>query len=534
MNKIVIKLSLSLFALGITNLFYAQENVDKKILNWYNGGGSGMNTEKAYKLVKKKKSETVIVAVIDSGIDIEHEDLQGKIWTNTDEIPDNGKDDDNNGYIDDIHGWNFLGNANGENANDIRLEKTRIYADLKKKFDGKDVLTISSDEEREEYLLYLEVKEQVESELAEAEATLAFYKVTLPKMAEMSLKKAKSVLGDDLTMEDLKKWKVKPGSDDERTKSLAALALDPSRLERGVEHFESTINYHLNVDHDGRAIIGDNPNDFSDTNYGNNDVEGPDAFHGTHVGGIIGANRGNDMGGDGVADNVLLMSIRAVPNGDEFDKDIALAIRYAVDNGAQIINMSFGKAYSPHAEEVFEAFKYADEHGVLLVHAAGNDNKNISEEPNYPSPIYDFQDKKLDHWLEIGASTRYAKEHQLAASFSNYSQEKVDVFAPGLEIYNSVPQSEYAAIQGTSMACPMVAGAAAMIKSYFPDMTMKEIKEVLLSTATIYTGTLEEKPGGQHMPPMKADQVDFGTLSVTGGVINLYAAVKKCLEMEKK
>ncbi|MFZ9029284.1 MAG: S8 family peptidase [Crocinitomicaceae bacterium] len=535
MNKIVIKLSLSLFAFGISNFISAQD-VDKKILNWYNGEGAGMHTEKAYKLLKKKESETVVVAIIDSGIDIEHEDLQGRIWTNTDEIAGNGIDDDNNGYIDDVHGWNFLGNANGENANDIRLEKTRIYASLREKYDGKDVMLVN-DQDREEYMLYLEVKEQVEEGRAEAEANLSYYKDQLPNFTKMVPTMVGQKLGKtDYTMDDLKKWKVKDGTQDAQMKRLAMMILDGSldeQIKKGVEHFESTLNYHLNPDHDGRAIIGDNPNDFTDVNYGNNDVEGPDAFHGTHVGGIVGAVRGNGLGGDGVANDVLLMSLRAVPNGDEFDKDIALAIRYAVDNGAQIINMSFGKAYSPNAKEVFEAFKYADEKGVLLVHAAGNDAKDIKEESNFPTPMYGFEDGKLDHWLEIGASTRYLKEDKLAASFSNYHGEYVDVFAPGLEIYNSVPQSDYAAIQGTSMACPMVSGAAAMLKSYFPKMTMKEIKDVLLSTATVYTGTLQEKPGGGQPAPMKADMVDFGTLSVTGGVINLYAATKACLEMEK-
>jgi subtilisin family serine protease len=522
--------------MGFSTLAIGQD-VDKKILNWYNGKGSGMQTEKAYKLVKNKKSESVIVAIIDSGIDIEHEDLKGKIWVNEDEIAGNGIDDDNNGYIDDIHGWNFLGNSNGENANDIRLEKTRIYAKLKPKY-GVEKVTLSTDEEKAEYALYMEVMEEVEAELAEAKQTLQYYEEQLPAMTQMVPTIVGQKLGKtDYTMDDLKKWKVKDGTQDAQMKRLAMMILDGSlekQIERGREHFETQINVHLNIDHDGRALVGDNPDDFSDVNYGNNDVEGPDAFHGTHVGGIVGAIRGNELGGDGVADNVKLMSLRAVPNGDEFDKDIALAIRYAVDNGASVINMSFGKAYSPHAKEVYEAFEYADSKGVLLVHAAGNDNKNIDEEPNYPTSMYDFQTKKLEHFLTIGASTRYYKDDELAASFSNYGKEGVDVFAPGLEIYNSVPQSEYAAIQGTSMACPMVAGAAAMLKSYFPKMTMKEIKNVLLETATSYKGELHVKPGSSPMEPgMEPDMVDFGSLSVTGAVINLQAAVKECLNREK-
>ena len=248
-------------------------------------------------------------------------------------------------------------------------------------------------------------------------------------------------------------------------------------------------------------------------------------MHGTHVSGIIGAIRGNNLGGDGVAENVLLMAVRAVPNGDESDKDIALAVRYAVDNGATVINMSFGKGYSPHQKEVYEAFKYADSKGVLLVHAAGNDNADVDSNPNFPTSMYSFQKEKLDLFLTIGASTRVSKE-KLAASFSNYGQTKVDVFAPGFEIYNSVPQSEYKKLQGTSMAAPMVAGVAAMLQSYFPTLSMNEIKDVMLKSAKSYKGTKQMKPGSE-------DLVDFGTLSTTGAVINVKNAVKMCLALEK-
>ncbi|MDC0257637.1 S8 family peptidase [Crocinitomicaceae bacterium] len=504
MNKIIIKLSLAVFAIGITNVMYAQTKEEKKaakaeekrlnaIPNWYNGKGPGMNTEKAYKMLKNRETETVVVAIIDSGVDIEHEDLQGRIWVNEDEIAGNGIDDDNNGYIDDVHGWNFLGNANGENANDIRLEMTRIYADLDKKY-GKMPVSITNEQEQEEYDLYLEVKGKVEAQRAQAEQIVAIIKQRM-------------------------------GAASEEQKA---------QLQGALDYYTTQYDVHYNPDHNGRAIVGDDPNDFSDTNYGNNDVEGPDALHGTHVGGIVGAVRGNEIGYDGVAHDIKLMSLRAVPNGDEFDKDIALAIRYAVDNGAKVINMSFGKAYSPHAEEVFEAFKYADSKGVLCIHAAGNDHKDIDEEPNFPTSMYDFQMKKLDHFLTIGASTRYVKEDMLPAPFSNYAERGVDVFAPGMEILNTVPQSEYQELQGTSMACPMVSGAAAFLKSYFPKMSMKDISDVLLKSATPFRGELQVKPGGMSRDEeLESDMVDFGNLSTTGGIINLAEAVKMCLEMEK-
>lgn len=527
MKKRVIQLSLSIFALGITNVLNAQ--VDKAIVNWYNGK-AGMQTEKAYKALKKKKSETVIVAVIDSGIDIEHEDLVGKIWVNEDEIPGNGIDDDKNGYIDDIHGWNFLGNAKGENQENARLEKTRILAKLSKKYDGIDASTVS---DKEEYALYEKVKAEVEADRANYESYLPQLEM-LPTIMQQIPTMIGAQLGKtDYTLKDLEKWKPEDDQS-QQLKGLAIAMMNGEFTEETVkaqkEQIEGMLNYNLNVDYDDRTLIGDNVDDFSDKKYGNNDVEGPDALHGTHVGGIIGAVRGNDKGGDGVAENVKLMSLRAVPNGDEFDKDIALAIRYAVDNGALVINMSFGKAYSPHAKEVYEAFQYADSKGVLLVHAAGNDAKDIDKEPNYPTSMYEFQTEKLDHFLTIGASTRFAKNKKqgygdLAANFSNYGQVGVDVFAPGFEIWNTVPQSEYQKLQGTSMAAPMVSGVAAMLKSYFPKLSMAEIKDIMLSSATSYKGSMQAMPGGDG-------SVDFGTLSSTGGVINVLAAVKACKALE--
>ena len=427
-------------------------------LNWYNGEGTGMQTDKAYQLLKSKKPKAVIVAVIDSGVDIEHEDLQGKIWTNEKEIPKNGIDDDKNGYIDDVHGWNFLGNKKGQNLDAARLEKTRILSRLMLKYDGIDPSSIKKDAE---YELYLKVK----SEVAEGRAEFEPY------------------------MEMLEQF-------DAETK----------------KYIEDQMSYNLNVDFNDRALIGDNPDDFSDIHYGNSNVEGPDALHGTHVAGIIAAIRGNNKGGDGVADNVKIMSIRTVPNGDEFDKDIYLAIKYAVDNGASVINMSFGKAYSPHQEKVYEAFQYADSKGVLLIHAAGNDAKDIDIEPNYPTSMYSFQDVKLDHFLTIGASTKN-KGEELTASFSNFGKKGVDIFAPGLEIYNSVTENQYQNLQGTSMAAPMVAGVAALLKSYFPSLSMLEIKSIILSSGTTYKG-------------------NFQNLSVTGKVVNVYNAVKSCQKLE--
>jgi subtilisin family serine protease len=423
-------------------------------LNWYNGTGTGMSTELAYKkILKKRKATPVIVAVIDSGVDLEHEDLKGKIWVNTKEIPNNKKDDDGNGYVDDVYGWNFLGNAKGENQDKARLEKARIVKKYGDKFDGIDPGSMAYDPIHDMFV-----------------------------NAENSLK-------DDIAQYEEYREMIGTGMFDKETE----------------EYLKDQLFYNLNIDYDDRSLIGDNPDDFSDNYYGNGNAEGPDALHGTHVAGIVGALRGNGKGGDGVADAAVIMSVRAVPNGDEHDKDVALAIRYAVDNGAKVINMSFGKGFSPYHDQVQEAIAYAASKDVLMIHAAGNDAADIDYTDNFPKkPYFNYEDSlNRKMFLNIGANTRNTGE-QLVASFSNYGASEVDVFAPGFEIYNSVPQSEYQNLQGTSMAAPMVAGVAALLKSRYPQATMLQISEAITRTVQKYD--------------------ELADKCITGGVVNVYNA----------
>ncbi len=520
----------NVFVVALMLLFFnvnAQE-VNKKILNWYNGKKYGMSTDKAYKKVlSKKTSKKVVVAVIDSGVDIEHEDLSEIIWTNEDEIPGNGIDDDNNGYIDDVHGWNFLGNSDGENLNDVQLEMTRIYQKLDKVYEGKSYADLS-DEEKKDYDLYKEVREKVQENRKGAEEQLERLEKMVENLSEIDTR-LKKHFGGDYTVKQLNKVKDPDLKDDAQMMArLNKAGLTVDDLGKYVDHYQAQLDFHYNPDITPRTLIGDNPDDFSDTNYGNNDVEGPDAMHGTHCSGIIAAIRGNGIGNDGVADNVWIMPIRAVPNGDERDKDIALAIKYAVDNGAQVVNMSYGKAYSPHQEEVIKAIQYAEEHGVLLIHAAGNDGKDIDDQEmnaNFPSPKYPSMSKRFTNWIEVGASTRYKKH--LAASFSNYGDETVDVYAPGLEIWSTVPQSEYEISQGTSMAAPMVTGLAALLKSYYPELTMFQIKDIILKSAQDVSDKVTPIPGGKT-------EVTMGELSITGGIANTYNAVMMAEEMTSK
>ena len=515
--------------LTIAPLIFSAQKIDKNLINWCHSA-SGLNTNKAYqKVLDDKQSSPVIVAIIDSGVDVDHEDLQKNIWVNKGEIPGNNIDDDNNGYVDDINGWNFLGNFKGENINDVRLEVTRIYAQLKLKYDSIDIKEINPID-KPAYELYLEVKSKVETKIKNGKKqTEGFLKII--DIYGAYDKSLKEFFDGEYTIKDLKKIKKKSPLYESAAamKNIYNGGMSYSSLESMVEYSKSQLDYNYNPNIDPRAdVIGDNPYDIQDNNYGNNDVEGPDAGHGTHCAGIVGAVRDNGMGNNGVVDNVKLMSVRAVPNGDEWDKDIALAIRYAVDNGAHVINMSFGKGYSPNKEFVIDAIKYAEKNGVLLVHAAGNASLNNDTSAHFPTPKYPSMNDRFSNWIEVGASTRFKKakvkkdyliRDGLAAEFSNYGKQYVDVFAPGHDIYSTVPSSNYDIYSGTSMAAPMVAGVAALLKSYYPSLSMFDIKDIILESVKDFKDHITLLPGSA------VKEVAFGDLSVTGGIVNVYNAV---------
>ncbi|GAB5418258.1 MAG: S8 family peptidase [Crocinitomicaceae bacterium] len=512
----------------ITTISWGQD-VSDELKNWYNGPELGMNTDEAYAtLLKGKSSTTVIVAVIDSGVDTEHEDLKGQIWVNEDEIAGNGIDDDHNGYIDDVHGWNFLGNSEGENLHSVRLEVTRLYAELRSKYASASASDITP-EQQEEWDLYQKVKEDVESERSDAKEFKLEMKETYEGITNIH-NAVSGRLGEDYTVKDLKALKKDPqlGEPAKIMMKLMKLGLGYHDLKEYMDYNDEILDYNYNPYIDPRKdIIGDDVSDFT-AGYGNNDYDGPDASHGTHCAGIIGAVRGNGIGNNGIAADVKIMSLRAVPNGDEWDKDIALAVRYAVDNGAQVINMSFGKSYSPEQEQIIAAFRYAEENGVLVVHAAGNEASDNDDSENYPRPQYASMSSKFSNWIEVGASTRHKKakvkkgeikRDGIAADFSNYGDQMVDVFAPGHDIYSTIPDNEYDLFDGTSMAGPMVSGVAALIKSYYPELTMFEVREIILSSAQ---KTDREMP----LPGDPEQMVTLSDLCVTGGIANVYNAVQ--------
>ncbi len=431
----------------------------------------GMSVDKAYaELLKDKKGVKVIVGIVDSGVDIEHEDLKDMIWINVNEIPNNGIDDDNNGYIDDMYGWNFLGDAVDEN-----LEMTRI---VKKGDDGSQQYKDALAAYNAKYEKTLEDKQQVD------------FLLEVHKTIKDALKKKVYTLEDlnTITSADPKVMQSKAIMTQILTNSGPTFNPE-SELEDYRESVYNQLNFNLNKNFDGRKIVGDNPEDITDTKYGNNIVFGPDkekALHGTHVAGIIAQVRNNNLGGDGVANHVEILTVRAVPDGDEYDKDIALAIRYAVDNGAKVINGSFGKGFSPHKQWVYDAIKYAAKKDVLIVHAAGNDGNNIdlTENINYPNDAEDNIKEFSDNVLTIGAINKVYGE-SVIAPFSNYGTLNVDVYAPGQEIYATVPNNKYKYLQGTSMASPNAAGVATLIRSYYPSLTASQVKHILMDSGIL-------------------------------------------------
>ena len=472
-------------------------------------GYPGISLAEAYKALKGRKAQTVIVGVVDSGVDINHEDLKSIIWTNPKEIPNNGIDDDKNGYVDDVHGWNFLGEINQDNLEYVRILKKGDTSDpdykrAEEKYDKefKDA--------NEKIELYSQIKERIAQSDALIQKHLGKKEYTeedLDKIDASSLQLLGAVRG--------MKYLLSNGVSVKETLE---------ELSEGIKHYEDRLKYGLNKEFNPRAVLNDNPDDINDKIYGNNNVIGPTAegaLHGTHVAGIIAAVRHNNIGIDGVADHVRIMPVRTVPDGDEYDKDVALALRYAIDNGAKVINTSFGKEFSPHKEWVYDALKYAAEKDVLIVNAAGNDTKNIDTQLTFPDDNIDGKEF-TDTMITIGA-LNYEYNENLVASFSNYGKNNVDLFSPGVQIYATVPENKYKFLDGTSMAAPEVAGVAALIRAYFPKLKAREVKQILMESGL--TPTVKEVLVGGRGEEGEAKRMLFSELSKSGKIVNAYNAI---------
>lgn len=495
----------------------------------------GISLERAYTefLTGKSPKKKVIVAVIDSGIDTAHEELKPVLWQNKKEVPGNGIDDDKNGYVDDIHGWNFIGGKDGKNVGKDSYEAVRVYYKFKSEFGNGTIDEKSlTAEKKMQYQLYTKAKNQIEAQAKEAGMYVMILKDLVAKIPSADSILKLSMGKERYTGDELQDYKPSEASAIKAKSVLLGFFQQTRQMENtNVSLIADLIQFYEGEKSKVEAVekepvryrqdvVKDNYNDINDRFYGNNDLMGTDASHGTHVAGIIAASRQNQVGIKGVANNVEIMTIRAVPDGDEHDKDIANAIRYAVDNGAWVVNMSFGKSFSPEKKWVDEAVKYAESKNVLLVHAAGNDSKNIDTEDNFPSRNFENDTLKVfTNWINVGASG--ATDAELAASFSNYGKREVNVFAPGVKIYSSIPGGNtYGDKDGTSMASPVVAGLAALILSYYPDLSAAQVKKIIESSAMKPSSASFTKPGTED------EKTSLDQLSITGGIVNALDALK--------
>ena len=534
MNKFI-KVFLAAMAVSISS-FAQKDGVPKgwHMMDKATSGYYGISADKAYAFIKSKnlKSKTVIVAVIDSGIDTLQEDLKPILWNNPGEIPGNGIDDDHNGYIDDVHGWNFIGGKDGQNVKEDSYEGARVYYALKDKWDGKAVnpATLSA-ADKAEYAIFKKAESKVVGTPdGEKPINVEMFRTIQKDLVNSNKILIKAMGKEVFTGKEMGAYETKTAEEKNAKSSFygfmsANNLLDQTNKEflDGLEEFLSGEERKQETKNKApltyrKDIVKDDETNINDRNYGNNDIMASTPMHGTHCAGIIAAVRNNGKGVDGIADNVRIMMIRAVPDGDEHDKDIANAIRYAVDNGAQVISMSFGKDFSPQKQWVDDAFRYAESKNVLLVHAAGNDSKNVDTADNFPNPVFVNGKGRANNVITVGASGD-PKTGGLTAYFSNYGKKEVDVFSPGVKIYSTLPGgNNYGNLDGTSMACPLVAGIAALTLEYFPNLSAKQLKYVIEKSAQL-PDIKVKIPGGE-------DLTELSDISKTGGIVNAYEAIK--------
>ena len=471
--------------------------------NWHNldfeiDSVPGTSVERAYKeLLKDLDGSKVIVAIIDTGLDIKHENLSNNIWINNNEII-NGLDDDNNGYVDDINGWNYLGSSYNETR-----EMTRILRDNKLN--------------NRKYSL---VEEEIKKEIKKSNDQLNILNYYI-----QILEDSKKILGeyldtDKYSIEDVNKIET----EDEKLsrakniyKDFESYGYTKEYLNEGIDQYNDFINYHFNIDFNGRTT-NDDIYDINDTDYGDSNINNikDSESHSTHVSGIISGDRNNKDGNKGINNLVEIMVLRAIPNGDEYDKDVARAIRYAVDNGAKIINGSFGKYFSSNPEWVIDAIQYASDNDVLVIAAAGNESKDLDSlsNDNYPNDQFLNKNEFSDTFIKVGASSINLNEN-FTAYFSNYGKINVDIFAPGVDIYSTVPNNKYKFQSGTSMASPVVSGVASLIMSYFPKLSAKKVKEIILESGIDIDVKIGNLGGNKH----------FREYSKSGKLVNAYNAL---------
>jgi subtilisin family serine protease len=497
----------------------------------------GISLYQAYQKLAglSKKPSPIIVAVMDGGVDTSNLEIKPLLWANPKEIAGNGIDDDRNGYIDDVHGWNFIGGKDGRNINKAADEKSRVYHRFKKIYEGKeideDTLTATQKKEYENWK-----QAALEIEFSEEDAAnLRYISMATNAIQKIGNTILKEMVDTNFTVAQLQSFQPMGRNTLDakmaylRTvKMLGFEAETPyaemiKDLKDYVEGKEKSANAKLLPPAPIRAeIIKDNYENLNDRFYGNNDITGPNARHGTHVAGLVASIPDEQWKVKSLYPNIQIMGIRVVPDGDEYDKDIALGIKYAVDNGAKVINMSFGKSFSPEQQWVDNAIRYAASKDVLIVHAAGNEYYDLETKLVYPTPYSSYLKDTAKNIITVAASSDEFINNSLLTDFSNYGPSIVDVLAPGIKIYSTLPgKTNHGYLQGTSMAAPIVSHIAAMIRSYYPNLTAVEVKKIIMQSVWKPTNT-----STTFEVPQKDASKKLSEIASTGGIVNAANAIQ--------
>jgi subtilisin family serine protease len=539
MSKFILTLLLytcSLFAWGQDAKFWHWKDLEKD-------GVHGVSLFKAQQLLLdlKIKPTPIIIAVLDGGIDTAHPQIKPKLWRNPKEIPGNALDDDKNGYIDDLHGWNFLGNANGENINKASDEKSRVYHRYKNEFKQDKIDSTSWDLTKKQAF---KIWQQAATEIIftdEDADNLSFIKMAKNAVVKMGVILIREIEDSNFTTERLENYqpigKLTADTKISYLRTIQALGIDrmaghQSLVEDLNEYISGKEQSAVSMDSPPedlrKKITQDQYDNFNDQYYGNNNITGPNAKHGTHVAGLAAGIVDTNFTKSNFINPIQIMGVRVVPDGDEYDKDVALGIRYAVNNGAKIINMSFGKSYSPEQPWVDSAIRYAASKDVLIIHSAGNESYDLNSKSVYPSPYSKVFNDRAYNMITVGASSDPLVAESILTDFSNFGNNVVDLLSPGNKIYSSLPNQQYGFLNGTSMSAPVLSHIAAIVRAYFPKLSASQVKAILLKSCW--------KPSDENelfSIPQKDQSKKLNEISAEGGIINAALSIQNALLFQK-
>lgn len=501
------------------------ENFKKHINWWMKEKNDSLASSDILKLFNrlsprlKTTKQKVVIAVLDADVDIYHKRFKDFLWLNKYETAKDSLDNDNNGYIDDLHGWNFLGTKkDGSSLEFTLIEETRIL----RKFSKEEItqlykegsILFSYDSVKKSYDNIKKSLIEKISPYKAAEAGYVFCMDTLRKTFQhkkLNLEIINTLQSKDtIVMQPCINYVKQMYEDD-----------------YPFDEFTEYLNYNrkalktcLNLNYDNRVLVGDDIYDICDSQYGSPifSTITPKMEHGTEVSGVI----INAL--TSIQDNYKIsLPIKIMPscitgNGDPTDKDTALAIRYAVDNGAKVINLSQTKSFSINKKFVDKALKYAEKKDVLIVKSAGNEGLNLDEVLRFPNDNNKKGEEFIDNMIVVSGSTKFTNKNIFDSDY-NYGKKNVDVFAPGIDISTFSPSNNYTESSGTSYSAPIVATIAALLRSYFPNLSAKQVKQILMDSGTSYNVNIpfKQKDGSEKMIP-------FSELSKSGKVVNAYNA----------